>query len=232
MDLPLPNHGSEYYDAIDEIALVLQSHFSSLEMPALREKAHHLAAAYKAFVEDFWGREEATIALENLSRALVQLSNSYEALPQLLKSNLVPYARGFDHCGKETFLTDNEPDPTSQPFSKLSEATEAAEALETLCTNNEDLVSMVDIVRKKLPKGMKTRNRPGNAYAVIHATVEVFGGDGGINIPKAVDQAGPLYRLLTDLFKLFKITNSVSGAFRGWKQNVDGNYENEELLPI
>jgi hypothetical protein len=197
-----------------------------------KDDAHQFRSSYLSFLDDFWSKEEALFALEDLTRALQKICISYEAVPKMVRNDLAARAWGLDQERKKEFLKRTNADIVFKSSLPGSDVNDAVEALKTLVKQKEALRSAISVVQNELPEGMPTRNRPGKAWAVIHAAVEVSASGKKINVPKAIDQAGPFYRLLFDLFELFEIEESVPGAFRGWRKHMDGNYENLDLMPI
>ncbi len=228
----MASHGDEHYETIDKIAGVLQQHIAATNPNRPKDDAHHFRAAYLSFLDDFWSKEEAAVALENLSRAVQKVCDAHENLPGLILDELRARAVGLDGEHREEFLKSTTADNLFSPaISKLG-TDEAVNALNTLVGRRKELLSVISIVKKELPEGMRTRNRPGPAWAVIHAANAISASGRKINVPKSMDRSGPFYRLLVDMFELFEIDTSVSGAFRGWRTHMADNYENLDLMPI
>ena len=191
MKLSLVGHGDEYYETIDRIAVVLRTHMEPSNENRPKDDAYQFRASYLSFLDDFWSKDEASVALENLSRALQNLCSTYDEVPNLVRDTLIARARGLDGELREKFLNNTSADIVFKSSLPKPDATEAAEALKTLVARKEALLWAISTVRKELPEGMKTRNRPGRAWAVIHAAVEVSAGGTKINVPKAIDRSGP-----------------------------------------
>lgn len=232
MEIPSDINSEHYHDALDLIAGILGQHFEIDSHSMSLQIAHHFVASYQCFLEDFWTREKASIALESLSRDLKTLCTSYENVPKLVKDTLDARARGLDDERKDKYLETTTADIVFKFMLPKPDTDAAATALRTLHDHQDLLQTAIRVVRKDLPEGFATRNRPGKAYAVIEAAATVSRAKNRINVPKAIDEAGDFYRLLVDLFELFKISSTVQGAFKGWRKNVDGKYENADLMPI
>jgi hypothetical protein len=232
LTLSFVGHGDEYYETIDKIAKVLRKHMKPFNPKFPKVDAYEFRSAYLVFLDNFWSREEANVALENLSRALQNVSTSYEAVPVLVKDTIVIEADVLDVAHKDGFLKNTKAEVLHVSSLPTLGAREAAKALEVLVKQKEALLSAIRVVQRELPEGIPTRNRPSKAWAVIHAADEISNEGKKINVPKAIDQAGPFYRLLCDLFELFEIEETVQGAFRGWRKHMDGKFENLDLMPI
>ena len=85
----------------------------------------------------------------------------------------------------------------------LPKVTIPADALKTLCNEREGLLASIEITRKTLPQGFKTRNRPVKDWALIGAAVSLVRWHNTINIPDGMDRAGDMCRLLRDVFLVF-----------------------------
>lgn len=232
MALSFVGHGDEYYETIDKINSVLRKHIEPFDQNRPKVDAYQFRSSYLSFLEDFWSNEEALIALEDLTRALQKICIYYEAVPKMVRDDLAARAWGLDQERKEEFLKRTKADIVFKSSLPGSDVNDAVEALKTLVKQKEALRSAISVVQNELPEGMPTRNRPGKAWAVIHAAVEVSASGRKINVPKSIDGSGPFYKLLDELFELFEIKESVPGAFRGWRKHMDGNYENLDLMPI
>lgn len=230
MGLSEATHGDEYYDTIDKLSEVLLRHVKPSNPHRPKNDAHHFIAAYRAFLDDFWDRETASNAIDDFVRALHALCETYVAIPPLVRGEIEARARGMDYERREEFLRTTTADIVFKSSLPSLDGSAAADALKVLVRHKGALISAIAVERKELPEGMKTRNRPGTAYAVIHAAAEVV--RTRMNVPKAVAEAGPFYRLLVDLFELCEVEVSVPGAFRGWRKHIDGKYENMDLMPI
>lgn len=216
---------------IGEIHSVLRKHLNTQSSKDSISDAQNFWGAYDMFLDDFWSKKEASIALERLSRSLSELEASYAQTPPLIRYILGSRASGLDWERREKYQKEN-PENQDPPSIPGPAATDAVEALEAVTGHCETLRSVVDVVRRELPEGIETRNRPREAWAVIHAAAEVCKQGSRINIPKAVAEAGPMYRLLSDLFVLFEIEHSVQGTYRGWHEHMYGKYEDYDLMQI
>lgn len=232
LKLSLDGGSDEYYETISQISSLLQKHIKPFKSRYPKSDAYQFVGSYCAFIDDFWVKDEAAFALENLSRALKEACTSYEALPKLVKEDLKLSADKLDRERQQKYLENTTADLVFKSSLPNSDSTEAAKALATLAVRHDFIQPVIQMVKKELPEGIQTRNRPGKAWAVIHAAVEVSGHGKRINVPKAIDRSGPFYRLLSDLFELFEVDESVSGAFRGWRKHMDGKYEDHDLMPI
>ena len=232
MEVPSDINSEEYQGALDLIARVLGQHLAIGDRKRSFYDAHHFLGAYQSFLEDFWTRENASIALESLSRDLKNLCSSYEDVPKLVRDTLDAQARGLDEERKKEFMANTTADIVFKHMLPTPDTDAAATALKTLCEHQKLLQSAIRVVRQELPEGFATRNRPGKAYAIIEAAAAVSRDRSRIFVPKSVNGSGPFYRLLADLFELFKISTTVQGAFKGWKKHVDGKYEKADLMPI
>ena len=232
MGLSFVGHGDEYYETVDKINSVLRKHMAPLNWNQPKDDAHQFQSSYLSFLEDFWSKEEAVVALEDLLRALQKICISYEAVPKMVRNDLAARAYGLDQAAKDEFLRKTKADIVYQSSLPNSDVRDGLEGLKILVKTKEALCSAIHVVRKELPEGMQTRNRPGKAWAVIHAAVEVSANGRNINVPKAIHKSGPFYRFLVDLFELFDIGEMVEGAFRGWRKHMCGKYENLDLMPI
>ena len=230
MILSVPERGSEeYVDIMDKIAAVFKEHIEPLERSRPNDDARHFVDEYEIFLDDFWTKQEAQTALGGLSRAIQYLCQAYEIVPNLIREDLVMEATGVDWERKERFQEQTTLDIEFKLSLPAPVSQEAVKALKTLVARKDGMFSTIDAIRKTLPEGIKTRNRPREAWAIIHAAVAVSDGGTRIRVPKAIYKSGPMYRLLRDLFDLFRINITVGGAYNGWRTHIYGKCENFDL---
>jgi hypothetical protein len=228
--MPLPRHGEEYYDVIDRIVEVLQKHFPQTDPSRLPDKADHFMAAQHSFEADFWNKDKVVPILENLPRLLAKVQSLYDKIPENVKSELHLQAdchqqRAIEEFKKtkDMFFVSELPGP---------DAMDGLKAVQAVIEHSSKIAEVFATVKRELPAGMPTNQRPGDAYSVIYAILEVCRGERTMKIPGSIDESGDFYRLLKDLFALFGITVSPKGAYKGWIKNIDNNYENFNLMPI
>jgi hypothetical protein len=228
--MPLPRQGEEYYDAIDRIAEVLQKHFPQTDPSRLPGKADHFMAAQHSFEADFWNKDKVVPILENLPRLLAKVQALYDKIPENVKSELQLQASVHEQTAVEKFKKTRDTYFVSQLPGP--DALDGLKALQVVIEHSSKIAEVFATVKRELPAGMPTNQRPGDAYSVIYAILEVCRGERTMKIPGSIDESGDFYRLLKDLFALFGITVSPKGAYKGWIKNIDNNYENMDLMPI
>lgn len=226
LKLSYPCFGDEYYDAADRIAEVFQKHFAQTETRRLLGIAYHFMGLQQTFEKDFWTKGKVMVSLEELPRLLAKVRVCYDKIPEMVKDELLLEAdchhqRAIEEFKKtkDMFLVSELPGPVAK---------DALKALTVVVEQSSKIAEVVATVKRELPAGMPTVNRPGDAYSVIHGAREIWYAQKGKAPPNSIDSSGPFYRLLVDLFALFGLTTSVSGAYRGWIKNIGTNYEHLE----
>ena len=170
--------------------------------------------------------------METIQRQLVSISQLFASLPQVIKDDLEQVADAHGEKAKEAFLQTTKKDIFFKSELPGADAATALSSLQTVSDHHQKLAVVFEEVRRTLPNGMPTRNRPGEAYTIIYATIALCRNDGTINVPDWVKDSGPFFRLLSDLFQFFGITTSAEGAYKGWVKNVESNYDNFDLMQI
>jgi len=228
LKLPLPKQGEEYYDAVDRISEILQKHFPQADRVKLRGKVDHFLAAQSSFEADFWTGEKVVPALESLPRLLAQVQALYDKIPNNVKSELQLQASVHEQTAIEEFKKTRDMYFVSELPGP--DASDGLKALQVVIEHSSKIAEVFATVKRELPAGMPTRNRPGDAYSVIDAAMEVCQSEKAFNIPGSIDESGDFYRLLKDLFTLFGIIESPKGTYGGWVENIKDNYENFDLI--
>lgn len=230
---PLSPDGDEFWDLYDALVPVFEKHLGPNPVYSAQSETHRFLAAYDSIRQDFWTKETASDALTKLKRALTDLASAYKSTPNLVLGELPANEEEIVESAKKKYLRETNESLVFWSTVPLPEVRKAAGALNTLCEHHEGLISSIEMTRKSLPDGFRTRNRPVKEWALIEAAVEIARSHDGINVPEDMDESGDLYRLLRDIFLVFGIRkNSFKGVFRGWKDHVDGKFENADLLPI
>jgi hypothetical protein len=223
----------EYYDLLKRLVPKLEEHFASCESFKADQCAGTLIATYDDIMLNFWTKEQAARALGDLKRALSNLASAYESLPTLAVDLLESNASHCDDLRKQRFLKETSRVLLLPAMLPERGASLAADALKPLSQHHKELVDAIEMTRRELPEGIKTRNRPFKEWALIHATVRLVREHDAMNIPKTMDQTGPLRGLLRDVFAVFGIEKtSFKRVFESWAKYMDGEYENHDLMPM
>lgn len=229
----LDSRSDEYCNLVDALVPVLQEHFVSCVKFDARQRAEAFLDDYDVIMETLWTNVTAVNALDDLKRALAGLKAAYKATPKIVLEELVLNKEHVVEAAKEQIIKDTKADMIFWSLQPLPKVKAAAEALDTLSDHCEALVASIEFTRKSLPEGFKTRNRPLKEWALIQAAAYLVREFDAIKIPKDMDESGDMYRLLRDIFLVFEIEKpSFKGVYRGWKKNMDGIYENADLLTI
>jgi hypothetical protein len=232
LKIPHPRHVEEYQDAAERIFEVLQKHFPQYDRIKLIETVDHFMAAQKTFEDDFWSKANVVIDLEDLPRLLTAVRTLYDKIPEIVKSELTIEADCHHRRAVEKYKNTTTKDILFQSDLPRPNATNGLRALQSVAEHHKEISEVFAKVKRELPDGMPTKSRPGPAYSVIYAALEICKGQDVLNVPGAVRGSGDFFRLLDDLFKLLGIKTSPEGAYDGWIENIGINYENFDLIPI
>ena len=165
LKMPLPRQGEEYYDAIDRVAEILQRHFSQTNPVKLPGRADHFLAAQHAFEADFWLGEKVVPALESLPRLLAQIQALFDEIPDNVKSELRLQASVHEQTAIEKFKKARDISVVSQLPGP--DALDGLKALQVVIEHSSKIAEVFAAVKRALPAGMPTNQRPGDAYSVI-----------------------------------------------------------------
>lgn len=229
---PLELYSEEYEKVRLGVEGVLRQHFASFDNFDPSWEFHRFIGAYETLMQDFWLGEHAEKALDDLRRAISSIQEAYNSTPYLVRSELELNAEFHEWQASQSDHNEPEVAQSSGPIIP-SELQVIAKSLGPLARRADDLIAVIEQTRRELPEGIPTRNRPLKEWALIHATVDVVRAFDAMNIPNSMDRAGPLYRLLRDIFEVFGIEKeSFRRVYEGWREHIDGKYENADLLPI
>ncbi|NRB17583.1 MAG: hypothetical protein HRU33_08445 [Rhodobacteraceae bacterium] len=229
---PIKLYSDEFEELRMAVANVLRNHLASCEKFDADSESYRFMGAFDSLMVDFWTGEQAGVALDDLRRAIAQLQIAYNSIPNLVRREVEMDAEYHDHQIRQReadSLVSQKNDEQIAPGGLEA----VAKSLGPLAKHADTLSRIVTKTRRELPQGIPTRNRPLKEWALIHATVDVVRAFDAMNVPSTMNMAGPLYKLLRDIFQVFGIEkNSFRRVYEGWRENVDGKYEEADLMPI
>jgi len=224
----------DYDRLIDGIDQVIQFHFTTYPEFDTRQSAIKLVDTYEEIMIVFWSKEEVQIVLDELKRSLAIIASAYENIPTLVAEDLEMNATVCDDLRYDKFLNTTNLNFVTADVKPERNASIAVKALKPLATHYSGLVEAIEMTRRELPTGIATTNRQSfNQWALVHATVLLAREHSTMNIPNSMDQSGPLYKLLKDVFDVFGIKKtSFKRTYESWAKYIDGNLKNYDLASI
>ena len=231
---PFRKDSDEYYDFCDDIKLVLMRHFGEYPNLIANSQTQRFISSYENVMTDFWNKKQGTESLEALRRAVLALASARASLPWLLGFELRGNASFIDEKKREQFLAKTTQDIIFKSQLPEPSSSNGVGALFALAENHLAAIEAIDMALKNVPEGIETRNRPIQEWAIIEAAAEVARVVGAFDVPKAIDDSGPFYRLLSSLFEAFGYAkrSSLKGVYAGWRKHMDGKMDNFDLLDI
>ena len=233
MNHALEEYEEKYRQHFRGVRPIFEKHFPGVDRQKTPGLVHLFIAEKEVGLFENWNFKEQQRLLSSLRSTLQQAA---EILPKIhpgimreVSANLtlpLKVLNGtYDRktCAEEVF--DLAP--------SRDESSAASQVLEGLKSFSENLDKAIKYTQEELPVGIAVGNRNIDAWRVVEAAVEVSRRyPDEINVPKKMNGAGPLRRLLVDLFKYYNINANVDAAFNGWSKHIDRNRDLLDLLPI
>lgn len=222
-DIPEPSdfeEGPSFF--YQEIESVLRKHFGGSGDYTDENFAwmvHYLVFDQAHSLEEFWPPEKVLSDIAKLRACLLKAKYISESLPSPIDDAIreaAVQASGALDRGKETEI-----DPWTDSSLEASPSWKAYLATGNFFRLIDDYIPFLDAAAKKAAEGAPQGKKAIEAWRLVDATVGLCDRNPGtVTVPKSMNEAGPFYRLLVDLFDLFEIEESPVSAFRGWKRFV------------
>lgn len=222
-DLPDPSEfeegPSQFYQ---EIEAVLRKHLGGrgdYTDDNFAGMVHHLVFDQAHSLEEFWPPEKVLSEIAKLRACLLKAKYIREHLPPPIEDAIrgaAVQASGVLDKDKETEI-----DLCTESSLEASTSWKAYIATGNFFRQIDDYIPFLDAAAKKAEEGAPQGKKAIEAWRLVDATVGLCDRNPGtVTVPKSMNEAGPFYRLLVDLFDLFEIEESPVSAFRGWKRFV------------
>lgn len=231
---PLKTDSKEFQELYISVRAAVASHFGHCPGLNIDLETHRFMGTYQTVMSDFWQEKQGRESLENLKRAVLDLEVAFGSLPWLLAAELGGNAGFIDEQKRDKFLEECPQDIIFSSQVPKPECKAAIDALGVLAARHKAAIEVIEMTLASVPKGIQTRNRPIQEWAIIEAAADLARAVGAFDVPKAIDESGPFYRLLCSLFDVFGYARRVSlkGVYAGWRKHMDGKYEKFDLLDI
>lgn len=231
---PLDRESDEFNELFDALVATLQRHFGHCANFNAKRNAYRFLATYETVMEDFWTKKQALVSLKDLKRAVRDVIEAHERIPSLVYKELSGEASYHDNIKDKEFYENLTSGFVLKSLVPKREATTALEALKTLRDYRDVLIKIIDMTRSGLPKGIETRNRPLQKWALIHAAADLARAYNALDVSDSSGVPAQFESLLFGVFETFGFPRqqSVRQVYSGWRNAMDGKYEDSDLLDI
>lgn len=192
---------------------------------------HLLDFDYNHEIPNVWSKKDCRFALDQLELAIDTIDSVFvHALPVSLYGEMLYFA------SKAVYPHQEEPDVDNQneglrENSGSSHDLSILDVLLMVSANHEALRSMINRTRPIVEEGLNLGNKDIEAWRLVAAAAKLCSVryKGTIRVPNTMNESGPFYRLLVDLFHFFELDGSPVAAFKAWVRYVESS-EQRELL--
>lgn len=212
-----------YMGFLTELEVVLRAHFGKFEHlkhADFLKLADRLAYTQSNALYDFWSVPETLDHLAKFKSHILFARDLWAGFPEIIQSEFQHVSlENTGYMGKRVNQNpwtnlDNDKvlkHPAYQPYRAASDFFDLIDSF----------LELIPAVEVKARTGIPTGTKAIESWRVVAACAwvcELF--PGTIHVPKAMNEAGPFYRLLCDVFDVFQIVELPTSAFRGWRKHV------------
>lgn len=206
-----------------ELQKLLERHIG--EVPGLDPKwmAHLLDFDEVHLIPNIWDIKHVNHLLDYLEGTAANIDFIlYEGLPSMVSDSINFAGMNNLHAAIGKKITQ----VTSDEHKRMLDENvhnQVAEALTTLADNPDVLNSIVNEARATAEMGIPLGRKDIDAWRLVAAAAKLceVRYPGVISVPKYMNEAGPFYRLLVDLFVHYELESSPVAAFKAWRSHVE-----------
>ena len=217
----------EFFGHLGELAGVFAKHFDRPNEINDLLLADYFFKRRDICLEAFWSKKDVLADLAELKQSLKTIPAVMDRLPmavsdELRRAAIKPIIGRREDLGWGTPLS-------TETYLSFLPSEQAFQAFNTLQKHITGIVKLVDAATEFAETGLPVGNKGLEAWKTVDACSELCAlKPGVINVPKRMNNAGPFYRLLSDVFDVMGHDEDPVSAFRGWKRHVD---RTEEINP-
>lgn len=208
----------------EQLEAVFSQHFASTEKLDYWIVADFFWKRRLSSLNEFWSKNEVLDDLAALRRHLIRIPAILNRLPDAISDELRsavirPIVGPVANLGWGAKLS-----PYS--FLGLLPSYKAHRFLVSIEEHVPEILPLLEAATRVANSGSPVGNKGLEAWRTVNACVEVCELlPGQIQVPKHMNNAGPFYRLLSDVFDVMEHPEDPVSAFRGWSRHVGRTVE-------
>ncbi len=206
-----------------ELIRLLRKHFEKYECfddESFGWVAHFLVFDQAHELDEFWSAKRV---LEDLTKLRTRLNEADEILDRLP----TPVSDAFRIGAIQRSRLLNENESTEGDHDTLTDKLKESPHWKAMLAKAEffrrlrHFVDLIEDAEKAATQGVPVGKKAIEAWRLVAACVGLCERHPGtIKVPKAMNESGPFYRFLSDMFELFDIEELPTSAFRSWRRYV------------
>jgi hypothetical protein len=220
--MPTEADAIEHYDGVERI---LEKHFAGPERYPIELMAFQFMTVLASSFPNVWSPKQTMDQLVKMKSHFAEIERIYNKLPFMMMDLFDGEAIRLVGVAKENQLSMSialeEGGTAANSFPSFEEALEngfgVSEFLEVQKSFGKPLAKAIELA----PRGITHGNKGLTSWEVVHACVVVCKEfPDKVNVPEAVNEAGPFYRLLVDMLDHHGENVDPVAAFKGWKKHM------------
>jgi|GEM_PF-4157925 len=170
-------------------------------------------------LDEFWSKRDVLDDLAALKQSLNTIPAVLDRLPmavsdELRRAAIKPILGRIEDLGWGAPLS-------AEAYLSFLPSEQAFRALCAFQRHIKGIVGLVDAATDIAATGVPVGNKGLEAWKTVDTCAELCAlKPGVINVPKRMNNAGPFYRLLLDVFEVMGHDEDPVSAFRGWRRHV------------
>lgn len=214
----------EFFEHLRELAGVFAKHFDRPNEINDLLLADYFFKRRCTCLEEFWSKRDVLDDLNALKQSLKTIPAVMDRLPmavsdELRRAAIKPIIGPIKDLGWGAPLT-------AETYLSFLPSEQAFQAFLEFKKHITGIVKLVDAATEFAETGLPVGNKGLEAWKTVETCSELCTLKPGIiNVPKRMNNAGPFYRLLSDVFDVMGHDEDPVSAFRGWRRHVDRTEE-------
>lgn len=214
-----PSDDAGFFDCYDQLVVVMHRHFG-------RDCDEHRLADFLlkrslTALPDVWPRSEVRADLKKIRKNLSEAASLIEGLPEGIVNRMGEKAIQSLGVKIEAEASWGARVDFDRTLEKLPER-RALQTISDLASQIAHITALVSFAIEEAGKGEPIGNKQIEAWRIVDTCAEICNlRPESISVPRSMNNAGPFYRLLVDVFEAFELDADPVSAFRGWRRYVD-----------
>lgn len=215
----------ELFEHFERLAAVFAKHFDRPEETDDLKLADFFFKRRCRCLEEFWSKRDVLDDLAALRQSLNTISAVLDRLPiavsdELRRAAIEPVLGQVEDLGWGAEMS-------ADTYLSVLPSWQAFQTLIAFQKHIKGIVKLVDAASDVAATGVPVGNKGLEAWRTVETCAELCAlSPGTINVPNRMNNAGPFYRLLLDVFEVMGHDEDPVSAFRGWRRHVGRAGEN------
>jgi hypothetical protein len=219
-DLPDEEEWEAFRAYMLRLKAVVEKHFGIQNEESSWRLADFIWKRHSSSLQEFWNKNDITEDLAKLKRCVIDINRILERLPDGVSDNI---RHSAIQSAKETIYRELAANSSLSAQDVLEDqpSWKAYRFLFDLSDHVSEITPLIDATTEYAATGSPVGNKALEAWRTVDVCAELCSlSPGIIKVPKSMNNSGPFYRFLSDVFEVQGHTEDPVSAFRGWRRHV------------